>query len=110
MGNFEKQLYEMSAKQKDVYAKALANFMFREVIEDVHVKYNISQDDIKEMCKEAVNRAALFLSIQETELYKPFSIYSLPALEWDDANIQTEFANDFIETLNSISKELQAAP
>ena len=35
--------------------------MFQQVIEDAHSKYHISYEDIKEMCKDAVNRAADFL-------------------------------------------------
>lgn len=52
--------------QKDVFPKALASFMFREIIEDAHVKYNISQEDMKAICKEAMNRAAAFIAIKET--------------------------------------------
>ena len=44
-------------------AKALANFIFREVIEDAHTKYNISQEDIREMCKNAVNNAQFCLEL-----------------------------------------------
>lgn len=40
--------------QSDVYHKSLANFLFQELIEDAHVKYNISQEDMKTMCKRAL--------------------------------------------------------
>jgi heat shock protein HspQ len=50
-------------QSKDFGAKALANFLFREIIEDVHAKYGISQAEMKAMNKEAVNRAAYYLSI-----------------------------------------------
>ena len=42
-------------------AKALAYFVFRGIIEDVHAEYNISQEEMKAMNKKAVNRAAAFL-------------------------------------------------
>ena len=37
-------------------AKATANFLFEEIIEDAHAEYYISQDEIREMCKDAVDR------------------------------------------------------
>lgn len=61
--------------QRDVYPKALANFLFCEIIEDAHSKYNISQEDMRAMNKEAVNRAMLFLTIKSnSELYRAFAI------------------------------------
>lgn len=106
MESFEKQMYERALRQNDVYAKALANFMFREIIEDAHAKYNISQEDIEDMCKNAVDRAALFLSIQESDLYRPFAVYALPGLEWDKADIDTDFAKDFILKLHAIGENI----
>lgn len=50
-----------------IAAKALAYFLFREVIEDVHSEYNISQDEMKAMNRKAVNRAAAFLECLEDE-------------------------------------------
>ena len=106
MGSFEKQMYEVALKQNDVYAKAIANFIFREVIEDAHAKYNISQEDMKKMCKNAVDRAALFLTIQGTDLYKAYAVYSLPALEWEDADTDTDFAEKFIAALRYIGDNI----
>lgn len=40
-------------------AKALANFLHREIIEDYHVKYNISQKDMEIMNRKAVDRAKI---------------------------------------------------
>lgn len=55
-------------------AKAIANFVFREVIEDAHTKYNISQDDMRDMCKEAVNRSAVLEQMfNDEELKKRLS-------------------------------------
>jgi len=44
-------------------AKALANFVFREVIEEAHSKYGISQEDIRAMCKAAVNKAQFYIEL-----------------------------------------------
>lgn len=34
------KMYKAANSQNNVYPKALANFLFREIIEDVHSKYN----------------------------------------------------------------------
>lgn len=39
----------VTMNQLDVHYKVLANFMFREIIEDAHTKYNISDEN---MCKK----------------------------------------------------------
>lgn len=44
-------------------ANTLANFIFREVIEDAHTKYNISQEDMRDMCKNAVNNAQFYIEL-----------------------------------------------
>lgn len=100
---FEKGLYELATSTQDCYAKALANFIFRDILEDAHSKYNISQEDMKKMCKVAVDRSALFLSIQRNpNLYKAFSVYAVPALSWDDADTENEYARNFLDELQSI--------
>jgi len=59
MADFEKELLAAAKAQDGAYAKALANYLFREIIEDAHAKYNISQADMEDMRYMAVNRAAL---------------------------------------------------
>lgn len=49
----------------DIHAKALANYMLREIIEDVQVKYGISAEDMTEINKKAANRAKLY--VEEVE-------------------------------------------
>ena len=46
MGSFEQAMLNTAFGMNDTYAKALASYLFREVIEDAHVKYNISQADM----------------------------------------------------------------
>lgn len=102
MGTFENSLLAVAQSMNDTYPKALASFLFREIIEEAHVKYNISQEDIRSMCKIAVNRAALFLKIQDDPaLYKAFAIHALEGFEWDDAE-ETEDTKAELATLKSI--------
>jgi len=103
MPNFEKDFLAVAKAQDGVYAKALANYLFREIIEDAHEKYNISQADMEEMCRTAVNRAALFLDIQATpELYDAFVIYGIVGLEWD-APTATEDTEKTLKLLRELS-------
>ena len=54
------------------------------------------------MCKMAVNRAALFLSIKDDpNLYRAFAIHALEGFEWDDAE-ETEDTKHELETLKTI--------
>lgn len=102
MGTFEKDLLDVAHSMEDAYPKALASFLFREIVEDAHVKYNISQEDMRSMCKMAVNRAAVFLKIQDDPaLYKAFAIHALEGFEWDDAE-ETEDTKAELATLKSI--------
>lgn len=69
---------------EDSEAKALANFLFRSVIENAHTAYNISQKDMEKMCREAVNKAAAFLEMQKNPaVYEVFQAEGLYGLEWD---------------------------
>lgn len=92
--------------QSHVYPKALANFMFREIIEDAHCKYNISQEDMKAMCKQAVNRAAAFLTvISNPDMYKAFSMNAIVCSKWDDPEM-TEDLVTLLDLLAIWGKEL----
>lgn len=102
MGTFENSLLAVAQSMNDTYPKALASFLFREIIEEAHVKYNISQEDIRSMCKMAVNRAALFLKIQDDPaLNRAFAIHAIEGFEWDDAE-ETEETKAELATLKSI--------
>lgn len=87
----------------DLFAKALANFLHREIIEDAHSKYKISQEDMELMNRKAVNRAKLLTEILlDTKKLDAFTIlYSLAVVkEWDDP-VETE---DIINTRKTIER------
>ena len=91
-------------------AKALAYFVFREIIEDVHAEYNISQEEMMAMNKKAVNRAAAFLECigDDEKLATVVNLYSLQTADWDNPkeNADTrqfqKLINEFTDTLRSI--------
>lgn len=83
--------------QSDSYSKALANYMFREIIEDAHVKYDISQEDMKAMCKSAVNRAALYIALTRSErptTMPAFAIHAAACDGWDDSETTAEIEKE----------------
>ena len=92
-----KLLLQAGLTQSDAYPKALANFLFREVIEEAHARYNISQEDMRAMCKQAVNRAALYIA--HTRSNRPhtmqaFAMHAAGCNEWDDAEITDEIERE----------------
>ena len=99
-------IYRRAIMQDHVYSKALANFIFRQVIEDAHCKYQISQEDMKEMCKEAVNRADVFIQILgNNDLYNAFAIEAIDGIKWDEPEL-TEDLKERIELYEALSLEL----
>ena len=100
----------VAVKEPDItkaWAKALANYMFREIIEDAHVKYGISQEDMKEMNKKAANRAKAFLDVivQDPKMFQAFASYAAFVLEWDAPAI-TEDEEQIIELLGDMADML----
>ena len=107
MDRFERELYKKASSLKDAYPKALADFMFRQVIEDAHSKYHISIEDIKVLCKDAVNRAAAFLEIlNDPDMYRGFVMYAINGTQWDDAKM-TEYLEEQKEELKALGKSFK---
>lgn len=89
---------EVAMKQSDAQYKALANFMFREIIEDAHEKYHISDEDMKKMNQKAVNRAMVYFNGQKSKdkaKRDAFLIYALYCLEWDDAEVTEDVKKQY---------------
>ena len=83
---FEEKMYYVAVSRGHADAKALANLLFREIIEDAHVKYNISQEDMKAMNKKACDRAAMYLDLSEKER-EAFKIEAIECDGWDPPEI-----------------------
>ena len=101
----------LAYSQTDAYPKALAYYMFREIIEDAHAKYNISDEDMKEMCKMAVNRAALYIALArhpDPIHLRAFAINAAMCTGWDDAE-QTEDIERDMDLLAECVKILKSS-
>lgn len=85
----------------NLLSKALANMLHREIIEDAHVEYNISQQDMEVMNRAAVNKAKVFVDlINDKRKLKAFEkLYSLAVdCEWDNPveNQETKEIKEYI--------------
>ena len=108
MESFESLLYQQLSQQDDIIPKAIANFLFREVIENAHTKYSISQEDMREMCRDAVNRAAVLENVlTDPALRKALVLYGYSTEGWDPPveSEVTEKLRFFTETAQNIDQE-----
>ena len=100
-----------SLDDDNALAKSIANYMFREVIEDAHAKYKISQEDMKIMCKKAVNRAAALLDTIEKGLYEDsLTAYSYDTRDWDapdekQVRLYSSFFDQVADEIDSLYSE-----
>lgn len=67
-------------------AKSMAYFLFREVVEDIHSKYNIPDEEMMALNKKAYNRAAFLTDyvLNNPDMRKAFTINAIYCTEWDD--------------------------
>lgn len=108
----KRTLYERTLDKSlniNTASKALAYFIFREIIEDVHSKYNISQDEIMAMNKKAVNRASAFLGcIGNDELLSSVvQMLSMETTGWDNPK-ETADTKKFLEMAGEFAGELHS--
>lgn len=71
----------------DEYAlpKALAHFIFREIVEDIHADNRITDAEMEQLNREACNRAGLFVSyiMNDPDMRNAFTIESMMSREWN---------------------------
>lgn len=103
-----RMFYNKAASQENAHAKALANYLFREIIEGAHEEYDISQDDMKQMCKKAVNRSALYVKIcDDPRLKKAFLIEAICGLRWDEPEMTEDIKRElnlFLEVADELAE------
>lgn len=104
-----KQLFLKSMEDSNALPKALANYLFREVIEDAHAKYKISEEDMKMMCENAVNRAeALIRTMDSVGSIQSLTAYSYSTKEWNSPDEeQVNFYYDFFSYADKEIEEIK---
>lgn len=92
----------------DIQVYALANYLFREIIEDIHSEYNIPDSKIKELNIKAVNRAKLFLEkiVYDSEMLDAFLIQAYGTTNWDKPEITSE-EKQLLDYLNKIASYIK---
>jgi len=90
-------------------AKALAYFVFREIIEDIHAEYGITQEEMMAMNRKAVNRAAAFLECigDDEKLATVVNLYLLETTGWDNPK-ETADTRQFHELVNEFADALRS--
>lgn len=88
-------------------AKALAYFLFREVIEDIHSKYSIPDEEMMILNKKAFNRAAFLTDcvLNNPDMRTAFTLNAIYCMEWDDSEMTEDLVN-YQEFLSEIAGDL----
>lgn len=60
MEEFLEGMLMTAMKDENAGAKALASYMFRDLVDDIHSEGKISEAEMEQLNREACNRAALF--------------------------------------------------
>lgn len=111
--SLNKQTFLNSLNDNTALSKALANYLFREVIEDAHAKYKISEEDVKTMCENAVNRAEALIRIMDNGGSMQSIIgYSLYTKKWnppDEEHVKRfyDFLSNADNEIKEVKKELR---
>ena len=89
---------------KSIEAKGLAYVLCRELIEDAHAEYKISDDEMKRINKRAVNRASLLMRLKE-EYPKAYETYlaanaAVYCKDWDEPE-EDEEVQQIMEALKA---------
>ena len=85
MDSFTQNMLTICMKDENVQAKALANFMFREIVEDIHAAGKITDAEMEQLNREACNRAALLMDdiLLNRATKLAFCIEAVSVLGWD---------------------------
>ena len=97
------------ANDKYAMAKALAYFLFREVVEDIHAEGKISDDEMMQLNKTVLNRAAYLTDhvLVNPDMRNAFKIEAVECIGWNDP----EMTEDLIkrdELYSGIAGELMS--
>ncbi len=97
------------ANDKHAMAKALANFLFREVVEDIHAEGKISDAEMMQLNKTVLNRAAYLTDnvLVSPDMRNAFKIEAVECTGWDDPEMTEDIVKKN-ELYSEIAGELMA--
>lgn len=101
------QMLDKVAGDKNAMAKALAYFLFREVVEDIHSEGRITDAEMMQLNKTVLNRAAYVTDhiLTSPDMRNAFKIEAIECTGWDDPEMTEDLvAKDKI--LSEIAGEL----
>lgn len=88
-------------------AKSLAYFLFREVVEDIHSKYKIPDEEMMALNKKAFNRAAFLTDcvLNNPDMRTAFTLNAIYCIGWDDPEMTEDLVN-YKELLSETAGDL----
>ncbi len=92
---------------EDILSKALAYYLFREIIEDVHAEYGIPDEKMEKMNRKAANRAKLFVQeiMGSNAMQMAFGVESIMCDKWDNPEITGDELRD-LAVFKDLAREL----
>lgn len=109
MEGFLQGMLMTTMQDENAGAKALANYMFRDIVEDIHADGKITDAEMEQLNREACNRAALFWDYVMTnkDMRTAFLIESVNALNWDPP-VMTEDMKKRLELYRDMGLEISS--
>ncbi len=108
MDDITENFIQQSLNDEYALPKALAHFIFREIIEDIHADNRITDVEMEQLNREACNRAGFFVSyiMNDPNMRNAFTIESMMSREWDPP-IMTEELSVRLQLFKDIASELK---
>lgn len=110
MDDFTLSLLANAVSDEHSLAKAVAHFMFREIVEDIHAEGRISDAEMKELNKEACNRAAILIDyiFKDKYMATAFRIESCNCTGWDNPKMTADL-KERLKLYKDLAKDITKA-
>lgn len=107
MDEFTGALVANAMRDKYALAKAIAHFMFREIVEDIHADGKITDDEMMSLNKEACNRADFLVKVlSDKDTMLAFEIESAMCTGWEPPTM-TDDLKERLKMYNEIAGDIK---
>ena len=108
MDEFLKDMLMNAMKDENAGAKALASYMFRDLVDDIHSEGKISEEEMEHLNREACNRAALFWNhiMMNKDMRTAFLIEAVNVTGWDPP-VMTDDMKKRLELYRDMASEIR---